>query len=205
MAELNSVGQRGEQSLRRVDNASREATRGLNSLSEQAGMLGSRIRAPGGILAGITAGGGLAMLIDRSITAADATGKVADKIGVNVEALQALRYAAESAGVSQNTLDMALQRFTRRVAEAASGSDPSPGASARGRSRFVPSRESAPCLDRDCETQTDALKTDSVPSQPLPEQGEASKALARVSSLPATSTVLTSTTRPFFRVFLTVA
>jgi hypothetical protein len=65
--------------------------------------------------------GGLAALVDRSISAADAIGKTADKIGVGVEALQELRFAAKASGVEQQTLDMALQRFTRRAAEAAQG------------------------------------------------------------------------------------
>jgi hypothetical protein len=65
--------------------------------------------------------GGLAALVDWSISAADAIGKTADKIGVGVEALQELRYAAKASGVEQQTLDMALQRFARRAAEAAQG------------------------------------------------------------------------------------
>jgi hypothetical protein len=47
--------------------------------------------------------------------------KTADKIGVGVEALQELRFAAKASGIEQQTLDMALQRFTRRAAEAAQG------------------------------------------------------------------------------------
>ena len=61
------------------------------------------------------------LLPDRSISAADAIGKTADKIGVGVEALQELRFAAKASGVEQQTLDMALQRFSRRAAEAAQG------------------------------------------------------------------------------------
>jgi hypothetical protein len=63
--------------------------------------------------------GGLAVLINRSISAGDAVGKTADKIGVGVEALQELRFAAKASGVEQQTLDMTLQRFTHRAAEAA--------------------------------------------------------------------------------------
>jgi hypothetical protein len=66
---------------------------------------------------GVATVGGLAAPVDRSISAADAIGK----IGVDVEALQELRFAARAAGVEQGTLDMALQRFTRRAAEAAQG------------------------------------------------------------------------------------
>jgi hypothetical protein len=75
----------------------------------------------GGALVGVTTVGGLAALVDRSISAADAIGKTADKIGVSVEALQELRFAAKASGVEQQTLDMALQRSTRRAAEAAQG------------------------------------------------------------------------------------
>ena len=69
----------------------------------------------------MTTVGGLAALVNRSISAADAIGKTADKIGVGVEALQELRFAAKASGVEQQTLDMALQRFVRRTAEAAQG------------------------------------------------------------------------------------
>jgi hypothetical protein len=71
------------------------------------------IRTLGGALIGAATVGGLDALIDRSISAADATGKTADKIGVDVEALQELRFAAKASGVEQQTLDIALQRFTR--------------------------------------------------------------------------------------------
>jgi hypothetical protein len=74
----------------------------LQRLGRQAELLRTRIRTLGGAL------------IDRSISAADAIGKTADKIGVGVEALQELRFAAKESGVEQQTLDMALQRFTRR-------------------------------------------------------------------------------------------
>jgi hypothetical protein len=72
-------------------------------------------------MAGVATVGGLAALADRSISAADAIAKTADKIGVGAEALQELRYAAQSAGIEERTLDIALQRFTRRAAEAAQG------------------------------------------------------------------------------------
>jgi len=120
-AELVSVGQSGERSLKKIDAAGTKASRGLSNLTDRAKTLRVGMRALGGALAGVAAAGGLATLIDRSISAADAVGKTADKIGVGVEALQELRYAAQLAGVEQRTMDMALQRFTRRVAEAAKG------------------------------------------------------------------------------------
>jgi lambda family phage tail tape measure protein len=120
-AELVAVGQSGEQSLKRIETAGERASGGLKGLGRQAELLRAGIRTLGGALAGVATVGGLAALVDRSISAADAIGETASKIGVGVEALQELRYAASLAGVEQQTLDMALQRFVRRVAEAANG------------------------------------------------------------------------------------
>jgi lambda family phage tail tape measure protein len=120
-AELISVGQSGEQSLKRIESAGERASGGLRGLGRQAELLRTGIRTLGGALAGVATIGGLAALVDRSISAADAIGETASKVGVGVEALQELRYAASLAGVEQQTLDMALQRFVRRVAEAANG------------------------------------------------------------------------------------
>jgi lambda family phage tail tape measure protein len=120
-AELVAVGQSGEQSLKRIESAGDRASGGLKGLGRQAELLRTGIRTLGGALAGVATVGGLATLVDRSISAADAIGETASKIGVGVEALQELRYAASLAGVQQQTLDMALQRFVRRAAEAANG------------------------------------------------------------------------------------
>jgi len=120
-AELVSVGDSGERSLKKIERAGGTASQGLTGLADRAHTLTMGMRALGGALIGGAAIGGLATLIDRSITAADAVAKTADKLGVGVEALQELRFAAQLAGVEQQTLDMGLQRFTRRVAEAARG------------------------------------------------------------------------------------
>lgn len=65
---------------------------------------------------------GLFFLARKAITTADSIAKTADKVGVGVEALQELRFAAGRAGVDLKTLDLAIQRFSRRVGEAAQGS-----------------------------------------------------------------------------------
>lgn len=51
----------------------------------------------------------------------DALAKTSDKLGIATERLAGLRFAAEQTGVESKTLDMALQRMVRRVAEAAQG------------------------------------------------------------------------------------
>ena len=70
----------------------------------------------------------LAIFSQRNFEAIDSLGKTASKLGVNVELLQEMRFAAEQTGIAQNTLDMALQRFIRRVGEAAKGTGEAKGA-----------------------------------------------------------------------------
>lgn len=63
----------------------------------------------------------LARTIGDVVQEADGIGKAADRIGLTTTALQELRYAGELAGVSSNALEMSMQRFSRRIGEAANG------------------------------------------------------------------------------------
>jgi hypothetical protein len=54
--------------------------------------------------------------------------KTAEKLGIVPEKLKGLRHAAELSGVPIKTLDMALQRMTRRLSEAAIGTGEAQGA-----------------------------------------------------------------------------
>jgi len=72
-------------------------------------------------LVGVAGVAGFGYLAKRSLDATDSLKKTADKIGTTTQALGALRYAANVSGVETRTLDMAMQRFTRRAAEAAAG------------------------------------------------------------------------------------
>jgi len=71
-----------------------------------------------GLLAG---GAGFGALASNALRSVDSLAKVSRKLGTTTEALAGFRYAAELSGVSTNTMDMALQRFTRRASEAALG------------------------------------------------------------------------------------
>jgi len=79
-------------------------------------------------LLGAVGTAGFGALIKSSINAGDELAKTADKLGVTTTALAGLRHAAELTGVSTGTMDMALQRFTRRAAEAAQGTGEAKGA-----------------------------------------------------------------------------
>ena len=110
-----------------------EATKPLGRIQKAIGGLKGASRAVG--RAAVVAGRGLrrvgvlgaaagvagAVFGQKYATAADNIAKTADKLGLGVVELQKLRYVADRAGVSTTTFDMAMQRFTRRAAEAAVG------------------------------------------------------------------------------------
>ncbi len=70
---------------------------------------------------GTAATAALTTLTKRSFDSIDSLAKVADKLGTTTEAMAGLRHAAEQTGVSTQTMEMAAQRLSRRVAEAAIG------------------------------------------------------------------------------------
>jgi hypothetical protein len=83
----------------------------------------NQVRGYARTLVAVATTGALAIWINQSLAAADATAKTSDKLGVATERLIGLRHAAEqTAGVTGGTLDTALQRMVRRVSEAARGS-----------------------------------------------------------------------------------
>lgn len=64
---------------------------------------------------------GIARFATRQIELADQLQTTANTIGINVETLQAYRFAAEEASLSTSVLDNSMQRFIRRSASAANG------------------------------------------------------------------------------------
>ena len=116
-------------------NKSAKKLRGSLAASGGGGGLMGGLGSPG-MLAGLTkavpllVGVGSAMLgvraaargIADAATRIDGLAKTSSKLGMTINALNGLRFAGEQTGVSANTMDMALQRMTRRLAEAAQGS-----------------------------------------------------------------------------------
>lgn len=81
------------------------------------------VNASGKAFVGLTATGvaGMAAIYTQTAQAADSLGKFSDKLGEAPERIQGLQRAFELTGVSVETGNMALQRMTRRVAEAGQG------------------------------------------------------------------------------------
>ena len=62
-----------------------------------------------------------AAMVKRQMGTIDALGKTSAKLGIEVAELQRLHHAAELTGASIETVNMSLQRMSRRLAEAARG------------------------------------------------------------------------------------
>lgn len=74
------------------------------------------------------AAAGMGFLIRQSLNATDSLAKTAGRIGTTTSELSKLQYASEIAGMSIEQANMALQRFSRRTAEAARGTGEAQGA-----------------------------------------------------------------------------
>lgn len=67
------------------------------------------------------AGGAVFGLASSTAALGDNVAKTADKLGIGIEALQELRYAAERSGVSTENFDTALEKMVRNLGEASQG------------------------------------------------------------------------------------
>ena len=87
------------------------------SLKKMKGAVGSLQ----GSIVGLVGAGALGALVTNLANTADRLGKTSARLGIATDDLQKFRFAAEQSGMDVSTFDMALQRFTRRVAEAGEG------------------------------------------------------------------------------------
>jgi len=83
--------------------------------------------------AGAAAGAlaGLSIAISRSLTRMDDLGKAAQKIGIPVDELSKLEYAAKLSDVSLDSLTTTLARFSRQLSEISAGGENDAGAALR--------------------------------------------------------------------------
>lgn len=101
---------------------SRQNTAGIESTAQQLNSLRSSAMKLAGALGIAFSAASFGQMIKRNIDLAHSTLDVAEKLGTTTEALSKMRYAvAQTAGVASQEFDVALQRMTRRLAEAAQG------------------------------------------------------------------------------------
>lgn len=97
--------------------AFKTAEKSMSGLDKSADRLAGSLRVVGGLLAAT----GAVSIIKGALDSADALQKTSIRLGVTVERLQELEFAASQSGVSIQTVTMGMQRFGRRLAEAADG------------------------------------------------------------------------------------
>ena len=105
-----------EAGLGRLANSVRGVGRATGRVAGEVGGLVKKFA-----LLGTVAAGGLFAAVRSQARLGDSVSKTATKLGIGIEALQEYRFAAERSGVNIATFDMAMQRFGRRVGEAANG------------------------------------------------------------------------------------
>lgn len=113
-------------STMRFQQQMKAAGKGLDTFKKRSQTMRSQLTKlrPGFLAVGgavTAAAGAMAALTARSFGTIDSLAKASDRLGLTTEALAGLRHAAEQTGVQTSTLDMALQRMTRRISEAAMG------------------------------------------------------------------------------------
>lgn len=98
-----------------------QTNRKLGQFQKSASAAGAAVS---GVFKGLVAGFSLAAVnsaVNQTVQSLAHISDQAEKLGVTTDALQELRYAASQVGVSVGSFDVGFQRFTRRVADAASG------------------------------------------------------------------------------------
>ncbi len=105
---------------RSVRTSTRRMSKNIKGFDTSVGGLMGKLKSLKGlIVAGAAAS--FVVMAKRAARSAEEIKNVADKVGIGIEALQEWRFAAAQVGVQQNVLDLALQRFGRRVGEAKQG------------------------------------------------------------------------------------
>jgi len=103
--------------------AMKQAGGTMARLGKQAAKVGAAVAAVGA--AGVAAAaGGLAALTREGLKSTDALGKNADRLGLTTEELAAFHQALELGGAAISTGETALQRMSRRLADAQKGAGP---------------------------------------------------------------------------------
>ncbi|MGJ8660465.1 MAG: phage tail tape measure C-terminal domain-containing protein [Bacteroidota bacterium] len=100
----------------------------FKSVNAGLGSVASKVFNLQNALIGLAGVAGFGYMIKSSLSATDALAKTASKIGTTTDALSKLHHASTLSGVSTDTMNMALQRFTRRVSEASKGTGEAVGA-----------------------------------------------------------------------------
>lgn len=105
-----------------------QTKKAFSSVTVSLGKVASKVFNLQNALIGLAGVAGFGYMVKQSLNATDALAKTASKIGTTTDALSKLHHASQLSGVSTDTMNMALQRFTRRTSEASKGTGEAVGA-----------------------------------------------------------------------------
>ena len=100
-----------------AEDKSKKVVSGVEASLKRAAKIGATALAT----ASVAAAAGIATMAVRAAQAADNVGKLSTQLGISVKSLSQFEFIAGQTGVKFETMTMALQRSTRRIAEAAQG------------------------------------------------------------------------------------
>lgn len=107
----------------KVEDASKRSGRSFSDVAAAAGKVGAAVAAAAAAVAA-----GTAALVRSSINTADQFAKMSQGVGLSVESLSTLTYAAERSGVGLDQLRIGLNTLNRNAAAAAAGTGEAKGA-----------------------------------------------------------------------------
>jgi len=128
MADLAKLVVRLEAESSRLHSELEKANRKLDRFGAQARRTSGVFKQAFGIMGGVIAGISFKGLIDGAVNAASEISNLSTRLGGSVEEWSRLKHAAEQTDVGFQTMAMAAQRMTRRIAEAAKGAGEAVGA-----------------------------------------------------------------------------
>lgn len=105
--------------LQRLRRSAAAVGEGFSNVLSTAGRLTRRLALAGGAAAGAV--WGFERLVSGVTDVGDRIGKLSERLGINAQTLQEWQYGARLSGINTQTFNMALQRFSRRIGEAAHG------------------------------------------------------------------------------------
>jgi hypothetical protein len=115
-AELQGIGEAGEQGMRRL-------SREMEAANTRVAAFYRRVQIAAAAAATAFAAGAAAM-VRSGLQVVDAQAKLAASLGTTVESIQVLERAGDLAGVSMGEIEQATLQLTRRLSQAAAGTGP---------------------------------------------------------------------------------
>lgn len=93
----------------------------FRAVEKRLGAFGRQIMSAQTALVGLVGAGGMGLLIKNAFDAADATAKLADRLGVATRTMTGWKHALDLAGVSEQTFATAARTMASNIADAARG------------------------------------------------------------------------------------